>query len=231
MNKRLKDKIYRRILPPTGLFLINLLSRTYRIALMNPENETQPLEKDKSLIYASWHQRFFPGITLFAERKPIAIMISQSRDGEFISLIAKMLGWEPVRGSSSRGGLAALVRLKRLVLQGYRIGHIVDGPQGPLGIVKPGLVMMAQATGVAVVPTITSAERRWQAGSWDRFMIPKPFSRIIIRFDDPVYVPRKLDKDAFENTRKKIEFRLADLYKKTDRLWNDTEFIKRLFNT
>jgi lysophospholipid acyltransferase (LPLAT)-like uncharacterized protein len=230
MNKRLKDKIYRRILPPTGLFLINLLSRTYRIALMNPENETQPLEKDKSLIYASWHQRFFPGITLFAERKPIAIMISQSRDGEFISLIAKMLGWEPVRGSSSRGGLAALVRLKRLVLQGYRIGHIVDGPQGPLGIVKPGLVMMAQATGVAVVPTITSAERRWQAGSWDRFMIPKPFSRIIIRFDDPVYVPRKLDKDAFENTRKKIEFRLADLYKKTDRLWNDPEFIKGLFS-
>ncbi len=230
MNKRLKDTIYRRILPPTGLFLINLLSRTYRIALMNPENETQPLEKDKILIYASWHQRFFPGITLFAERKPIAIMISQSRDGEFISLIVKMLGWEPVRGSSSRGGLAALVKLKRLVLQGYRIGHIVDGPQGPLGIVKPGLVMMAQATGVAVVPTITSAERRWQAGSWDRFMIPKPFSRVIIRFDDPVYVPRKLDKDAFENMRKKIEFRLADLYKKTDRLWNDPGFIKGLFN-
>lgn len=89
------------------------------------------LEKDGSIIYASWHQRFFPGITFFASRRPIAILISQSRDGDFISHIVDILGWEPVRGSSSRGGSEGLQRLKELSREGHKIGHIVDGPKTP----------------------------------------------------------------------------------------------------
>jgi lysophospholipid acyltransferase (LPLAT)-like uncharacterized protein len=164
-----------------------------------------PLVKDKSLIYASWHQRFFPGVTFFAARKPIAIMISKSRDGEFIAKVADILGWHPIRGSSSKGGVSALIKLKKRAAEGYRIGHIVDGPKGPFGSVKPGIVMMAQATRLAIVPVITSAEKHWQAKSWDRFMIPKPFTRIIIRFGEPFYVPRRVNSDQFEEKRKRLK--------------------------
>jgi len=225
-----KDRIYHRVLPRIGLFLVGMLSSTYKVRLVDPEKEKETLERDNSLVYASWHQRFFPGITFFARRKPIAIMISQSRDGGLIASIVDMLGWESVRGSSSRGGRSALLQLKKLARKGYKIGHIVDGPKGPFGEVKPGLVLIAQTTGLAIVPTITSAERRWQANSWDRFMIPKPFSRIIIRFGEPYYVPREMDEGEFEEKRLEIEQRLHRLYEETDRMWRDPESIRKIFN-
>ena len=84
-------------------------------------------------------------------------MISQSRDGDLAAQGDRMLGWEPVRGSSTRGGLEALEKLKELALGGYKIGHIVDGPKGPFGVVKPGLLKIAQIAGLSIVPTITSA--------------------------------------------------------------------------
>ena len=230
MKKKLKNRIYHRVLPRIGLFLVGALSATCRVRIIGAESESKALKRDNSLIYASWHQRFFPGITFFARRKPIAIMISQSRDGELIASIVDMLGWKPVRGSSSRGGRSALLKLKKLARKGYKIGHIVDGPKGPFGEVKPGLVLIAQATGLAIVPTITSAEKRWQANSWDRFMIPKPFSRIIIRFGEPCYVPREMDEDAFEEKRLEIEKRMHHLYEETDRMWQNPESIRNIFN-
>ena len=100
--------IYRYIIPYGGLVLVKMISFTYRVRMVDAENESNILNKGESLIYASWHQRFFPGITFFTTRKPIAIMISQSRDGEYISRIVDILGWLPVRGSSSRGGPEAI---------------------------------------------------------------------------------------------------------------------------
>ena len=231
MKNTLKNRIYRRLLPRIGLFLVGMLSSTYKVTIVDPEKESKTLERDNSLIYASWHQRFFPGITFFARRKPIAIMISQSRDGGLIATIVDMLGWEPVRGSSSRGGRSALLKLKKLARKGYKIGHIVDGPKGPFGEVKAGLVLIAQATGLAIVPTITSAERRWQANSWDRFMIPKPFSRVIIRFGEPFYLPREMDEDEFEEKRLEIEKRMHSLYEETDSIWRDPEAIRDIFGS
>lgn len=223
--------LYHSALPYVGLFLVRMLSSTYRLGIIDPQHEKVCLEKNGSIIYASWHQRFFPGITFFAARRPIAILISQSRDGEFISHIVKILGWQPVRGSSSKGGSEGLQQLKALSKKGYRIGHIVDGPTGPFGIVKPGLLRIAQVSGVAIVPTITSSDRRWSFRSWDRFMVPKPFSRVIIRFGEPVYVPSDLDEDGFEKARVLIEQSMEQLYKDTDLIWNERERIQRVFPT
>ncbi len=158
-------------------------------------------------------------------------MISQSRDGEFIAHIVKILGWEPVRGSSTRGGREALTKLNELALNGYRIGHIVDGPKGPAGIIKPGLLKIAQATGLPIVPTITSAQKRWTVNSWDQFMIPKIFSRVIIRFGKPIYVPSDIEASKFEKKRKHIENELSRLYEETDRFWDDPKMIKKIFKT
>ena len=175
IKRKLNAYLYRYIFPCVGLWIVKLIVFTHRVVIMNPENERNFIDRHKSLIYASWHQRFFPGITFFATRKPIAIMISQSRDGDMAAQGVKILGWEPVRGSATRGGREALQRLNELALSGYKIGHIVDGPKGPFGVVKPGLLKIAQFTGLPIVPTITSAQKRWALNSWDKLMIPKLF--------------------------------------------------------
>lgn len=221
--------LYHSALPYVGLFLVKILSSTYRLRIVDPQNEKDSIEKDGSIIYASWHQRFFPGITFFATRRPIAILISQSRDGEFASHIVNILGWHAVRGSSSKGGSVGLQQLKELAMKGYRIGHIVDGPKGPFGEVKPGLLRIAQVSGMAIVPTITSSQRKWTFRSWDRFMVPKPFSRVLIRFGEPVYIPTDLDEDEFEKKRLLIGQRMKGLYEDTDLIWADRAGVEKIF--
>ena len=223
MKKRYKRILYRYILPYAGVFLVRLLSATYRVRILDPENEFQFIQRKKGLVYASWHQRFFPGITFFSSRRPIAIIISQSRDGEMAARAVEVLGWKAIRGSSTRGGRQALEEIKALGRSGYKVGHIVDGPQGPFGKVKPGIVRIAQYAGLPIVPTITSGQNRWVFNSWDRFMIPKPFSRVIIRFGEPVWVPEDLTPEEFAAVQADLEQRLARIYEDTDRIWEDPD--------
>ena len=219
MKKSINDFLYRYIFPEIGFVLVKLLSATCRNIVIEPRNKIpQP-------IYISWHQRFFPGIVFLAREKPIAIMISESRDGELISRIVDRMGWHSVRGSSTRGGIKALLKLKRLVQQGYKVGHIVDGPTGPFAVVKSGLIYMAQITGLPVVPLIFSPEKKWILKSWDRFMIPKPFTRIIYRYGDPIYVPEEIDASEFEEKRLFVEKTLDTLYRETDALWEHPQTI------
>ena len=228
MKRKLNYLLYHAVLPYVGLFIVKILSLTYVLKIVDPQNERDCLEKE-GIIYASWHQRFFPGITFFATRKPIAILISKSRDGEFIAHIANILGWRAVRGSSSKGGSEGLQQLKELARSGYRIGHIVDGPKGPPCVVKPGLLRIAQVSGMAIVPTITSSQKNWAFRSWDRFLVPKPFSRVIIRFGEPIYIPPDLDEEEFEKKRLLIEQKMKDLYEDTDLIWTDRARLLNIF--
>jgi len=229
LKTKLNHLLYRYMIPYVGLVTVKFFSFTHRVRIVDPRNERRFVDHNKGVIYISWHQRFCPGITFFAKRKPIAIMISQSRDGEFIAHIVRVLGWEPVRGSSTRGGREALKKLNELALDGYNIGHIVDGPKGPFGVVKPGLLRIAQATGLPIIPTITSAQKKWAINSWDKFMIPKLFSRVIIRFGKSVYVSKDLDEAEFEQKRLLVEHHLRELYDDTDRIWKDPERIREIF--
>ena len=230
MKKFWRFCLYRYLIPFGGLMIVKALATTYRIRIINPQDEERAHHLHKSLVYASWHQRFFPGIKLLLDRRPIAVMISQSRDGEMIARVAKRFGWEPVRGSSTRGGTVALRRLRALAARGYNFAHIVDGPKGPFGEVKPGLLYIARMVGKPIVPVIISAENKWIFNSWDRFMVPKPFSRILVRFGDPIDIPPKLDPDAFEQKRMLVEQRLEALYVETDRIWKDAERMAAVFS-
>ena len=231
LEKKLKSFLYRHIIPHVGLFAVKVLSATYRLRIVDPANESDVLKSYGALVYASWHQRFFPGITFFTSRRPIAIMISQSRDGEYIARIVQMQGWFAVRGSSSRGGSDALQQIKRLSADGCKIGHIVDGPQGPPGVVKPGLLRIAQHAEIPIVPSIASGQHRWVFNSWDRFMIPKPFSRVILRFSQPIFIPKNLSSEAFEQKRLFVEREMRRLYEETDRIWQNPEKIRTIFGS
>lgn len=211
-------KFVHRLTRPGGL-LLSAIAATYRLEVLHSEIPDSVFARGEVPIYCSWHQRLFPGFCHMPRRHPIAIMVSQSQDGEFIAKIAANLGWHVVRGSSSRGGARAFRELVGILKKGIAVGHIVDGPRGPFGVIKPGLMSLAQISGMPIVPIIMSPERKWTFNSWDRFMIPKPFSRILIRFDHEVYVPRRLGSEKVDEMRRQMETNLHALYKDTDRLW------------
>jgi len=211
-------KLLYRLTSPAAL-LLKALSATYRIEVMNEDIDEAIYERGEVPIYCAWHQRLFAVITFMPHRHPVGIMISQSDDGELISRIVERLGWRTARGSSTRGGKEAFRALLKFIQEGCSIGHIVDGPRGPFGQIKPGLLKLAQFTGMPIVPFILSPEKTWAFNSWDRFMVPKPFSRILIRFDQAIYVPRRIDPDRLEELRKYVEERMRRLYEEADTKW------------
>jgi len=195
-------------------FYLSLL----RIRVVGEEIALGCLADYGRLVVAVWHQRFLPAlayVTKFKYFKPI-VMISQSRDGELAARLANRLGLVTVRGSSSRGGTTAMLAITEALKENPVVIHIVDGPTGPKGVVKPGLISMAQMSGAVILPIIISAEKAWILGSWDRFMIPKPFSEVTIEWGQPFAVPRDLDPARHEELRREIEKSLAEGYAEAD---------------
>ncbi len=229
ISNKLKRILYFYILPYIGLVFVKLLSLTFRIKVIGQEIEENINKSGNSLIYASLHQRFILGATFFMKRKPIVVMVSHSLDGELINRIIHMLGWSTVRGSSSRGGDKAMKELIIMARRGFRIVHGIDGPTGPYGVVKPGLIRMAQITGVPIVPIIFSPERKWIFNSWDRCMLPKPFTRLIVRFGNAITIPRDVDEAEFEEKRIFMESVMKELYNVTDSFWKQPIEIRRIF--
>ncbi|MEN6620642.1 MAG: lysophospholipid acyltransferase family protein [Smithella sp.] len=169
---------------------------------------------------ASWHQRFFGGFFLpKIFRLSPCIMISKSRDGDFISKVVQRIGWIPARGSSSRGGREALRAMVQEVNENKIGGHIVDGPTGPPRVIKPGLISLAQSANAVICPTLASYENAWIANSWDRFMIPKPFSRVLLRFGSILPVPEITSNEQFESFRKQVEEHMIREYEAIDSYW------------
>ena len=203
---------------PLGYYLLRLYLFLLRIRVVGEEIAIGCLTDHGGLIAAIWHQRFLPAlayVTKFRRFKP-AIMISQSKDGELAARFADRLGLAPVRGSSTRGGTTALVAITEALKKYPVVIHIVDGPAGPKGVVKPGLISIAQVSGAVILPVIVSAKKAWVIGSWDRFLIPKPFSEVTIEWGQPFVVPRDLDPDRYEEFRREIEKSLSEGYAEAD---------------
>ncbi len=189
-----------------------------RVRVIGEEIALGCLADYERMIVAVWHQRFLPAVAYFKKfryLKPI-VMISQSKDGEWAARLADRLGFIPVRGSSSKGGTTALLAITEALKKNPVVIHIVDGPKGPKGIIKPGLISMAQLSGSVILPIIVSAKKAWILGSWDRFLIPKPFSEVTIEWGQPFIVPRDLDPDRSEELRMEIEKSLSEGYAEAD---------------
>ena len=125
-------------------------------------------------------------------------MISQSKDGDIIAGIAEKSGWHAVRGSSSRDGRPGPQRDGRSPERSGLAAHVVDGPRGPAGVIKAGVVSLARATGAVVVPVYATADRAWYFNSWDRFMLPKPFARVTLRFGEILDLTSGMTDEDFE---------------------------------
>lgn len=218
MARDQESPLIKFFLAPLAYFLLRLYLLLINIQVINEEAIINYLKTGRKAIAAIWHQRFL-GVIGYAKKfssySP-SIMISKSRDGEWIAQVVKFLGFRPVRGSSSRGGKEALTVMVQDLLQNQAAIHAVDGPQGPKGVVKAGLIRLAQLSQAAIFPVYISVERAWITRSWDRFLLPKPFSRILIRWGDPIFVPEKMETEAFEALRLEVEDTMAQGHARGD---------------
>lgn len=139
-------------------------------------------------IWCFWHRSVIPAGFRF-HGKQVAVMISRSFDGEYIARILAKLGYRPVRGSSSRGAVGALMGMREELEAGHPAVFTIDGPRGPRYVAKPGPVLLAKKTGQSVNCFYIAIERAWILNSWDQMIIPKPFSRACAYFSSPMNVP------------------------------------------
>jgi hypothetical protein len=165
------------------------------------------LKNGGTVLLCVWHQQFFSAIRHAKNYKIFnpSLMISQSKDGEIVAKMAFHNGWNPIRGSSSKGGMGALKIMITNLKKDKLAAHIVDGPRGPSGVVKPGVIRLAHAANAVIVPISVSAEKAWHFNSWDKFLLPKPFSKVTLRFGEMIKFDRVKDRDIFERQRMRLE--------------------------
>jgi len=222
LQKDIKFSLLRSLLAAPIYFLLRLYVLTLRVRVGNAEEFEGHLEGGGRVVFCCWHQRLF---VLFCyprlHQLSPCLMISQSRDGDVVADIAKRLGGLPVRGSSTRGGERALREMISEVMRRRAGVHIVDGPQGPGRVIKPGLITLAQKARAAVCPIYVSYEKTWIFKSWDRFMLPKPFSRVLVGMGPLESVSLEADASEFERIRRDIEEKMIRGYEEADRHWQE----------
>lgn len=192
--------------------LIRTIGKTIRYEVEGWENFEAIEKAGKLPIYSFWHNRIFSG-TYFFRKRGIVVITSQSKDGEYIARFIQRLGFGAVRGSSTRGGVGALVEMIRLMRGGLSMAFSVDGPKGPRYVAKNGAVLLAKKTGNPLMPFVVENKNYWTVKSWDRLQIPKPFTRVRVIIGKPIYVSPEAD----------IEVSLAELQQSLDRLVTDGE--------
>lgn len=164
-----------------GAFVLRMLARTWRIRVIGDEGLNAERSARRPVIFVLWHGQMLP--LLYQHRnQAVRVLISEHRDGELVARTAIALGFGTVRGSSTRGSGRALLGLVREVEAGHDIAVTPDGPRGPAKSFAPGALVVAQRTGARIVPVTAVARSAWHLRSWDRFLIPKPFARVVISY-------------------------------------------------
>jgi lysophospholipid acyltransferase (LPLAT)-like uncharacterized protein len=213
--KRIRDRLFLLLASGLGPILIYLLGVTLKIKWVGLENLENLRKEKKSVIYAFWHGRML----IFAyshRRQKIHVLISQHRDGEYIARIIHRLGFVSIRGSTTRGGPKAVFEICDKISSGYDVAISPDGPKGPGFEVHPGIMYVAQRSQMPILPITNSARRRWNLQSWDKFLIPHPFSQTVIVLGKPIYVTVEATAEELEEKRKELENDLGELTRTAD---------------
>jgi lysophospholipid acyltransferase (LPLAT)-like uncharacterized protein len=178
-----------------------LYARSWRLKAYNKGYLTDRIEQKSGGIVAIWHGHILP-LTYSMRGHDVISMASQSEDGELITNLLERWQYEMVRGSSSRGGVKALIGMKKYMDAGRLCALTVDGPLGPKNVVKPGIVFLAKLAGVPVIPVILKTNWYKRFDSWDKFVLPLPFAQVEMHVTEPIYFERESDHEA---DRKQLE--------------------------
>ena len=175
----------------------------YKGMLYDPANDPASPDHPGPMIYVFWHEYILFPIYLRGHCD-LAMLLSQHRDAEILSYAARHLGFEFVRGSSTRGGVAAL---RELMAKSRHLSLAItpDGPRGPRRTLAQGAVYLSSRLGMPIVAMGFGFDQPWRAGSWDRFAIPRPFSRARALIGPALTIPPDLDRDGIEHYRQEVE--------------------------
>ena len=207
--------------PPVAAVAVRALGATLRLHEEGVEELEPRWAAGQPLIYAVWHGRILmiPWLTARMRRtrgaRAVCVLASRSRDGEMVARWVTRFGLSVVRGSSSRGGAAALRALAASVRAGEDVAVVPDGPRGPRERLQAGLVVLAAATGAPIVPLGFAARPARRLASWDRFLVPMPFARAAVVFGKAATVPRGADR---ETARTDVERALREVTEAADRM-------------
>jgi hypothetical protein len=197
-----------RVVPPLVAVLLRLLGATLRYEEIC-EDGGEADRRDGASVWCFWHRCLLPAACFFHGRPRTVLLISASFDGELIARTIERLGYETVRGSSSRAGFAGLRALARTVDEGATAVIPGDGPRGPRYLLKPGVTKLAQLTALPVHSFYLLPQRAWVLRSWDALLVPKPFSRVVMVWGRPVAPPES--DDSGEEARLAVETTLERL--------------------
>ena len=193
-----------------GYPLVNALGRTLRWRVEGLQHYDAIVASGRQPVMAFWHGRILPA-TVYFRGRGIVVITSENFDGEWIARIIERFGYGTARGSTTRGGQRAMLRLVREMEKGRPAGFTVDGPRGPARVAQPGAVWLAKTTGNPVLPFHLEASRYWSVRSWDRTQIPKPFSQVAIAVGEPLEVRGDVSAEQLEAIRGELDRRLKGL--------------------
>lgn len=199
-----------------GYPIVRALTSTWTWKVSGAEHVDAITAAGHHPILALWHGRILAATPYFANRGIVA-MASENFDGEWIARLLGKFGYGAARGSTSRGGPAALRQLVRDV-KAHGVAFTLDGPRGPAEVAQPGAVWLAKATGQPLLPFHSEASSAWTLNSWDRTQIPRPFTTVAMALRQPIYVPRDADTDALEACRRDLEASLKAAQSECQRL-------------
>jgi len=209
-----------RLIGRMGKALLWFWGKTARISVIGKEAYDRIREEGKPVVYLIWHSRIFL-IPFYFRRSGTMALVSPSNDGEMMAQAMTRWGFDIIRGSASHPITGAWKKMKEGLIQGNEILIIPDGPRGPNRIMKLGGIKLAKETGAVLIPWTYSARRKKVFDSWDRFILFYPFSRVLVRYGQPVSVRSDSTSEELEEQRKQMEQALTALEEETKMAFED----------
>ncbi len=219
--KRIKKRFIAKYGPSLAYWAIKLLGRTMRFEVVRPEIPRSFWEKNVSAIGVFWHGRLLMMPYAYKGKK-LSFLVSPHRDGQIVGKALERFGFHPILGSSYRDGSSALREMEKAIKDGSDVAIVPDGPRGPRQIARFGAIELARRTGRPVVPVSFSASRKKIFNSWDRFLLPYPFSRGVFIWGEPINVDPDGDRNYLEERRLLLEKRLNELTEEADLYFKKT---------
>jgi hypothetical protein len=187
-----------------GALLVRALGATWRVDASGLATFDAAIAQGRRCIFALWHAQLLPLVWTHRGRGGV-VLVSRHRDGELIARIIERLGFVTSRGSSTRGGEEGVMDMLRRAGEGRLLAITPDGPRGPAETLKPGLVYLASRSGLPIVPVAAASRSCWTLRSWDRFRVPRPFTRVVVAYGNPIPVPPGLEGDSLEPWRARVQ--------------------------
>ncbi len=221
-KKIIKSAAMRRFISFLASLYIRLVWLTSRFEVIGAEEAQARWQAGEPFILSFWHGRLLMMPYSWDRSKDIGMLISNHRDGELIANTIGHFGLGTIRGSSakegrqSKGGTEALREMLKMLKKGDYVGITPDGPRGPRMRASDGIVAVARMSGVPIIPATYATKSRIRLGTWDRFLVPLPFTKGVIMWGDPIAIPKDKGADAAEAARQTIEQAMNELADRAD---------------